>query len=280
MIYDATQSKLNDSLWAPNFRLPNVNTLVRGVMDYSWMGDLDISEMFLNFCMHPDLKPYCGVDLKPYFEEECTQGKTLWERWDRCMMGLKSSPYVCIKGLLIALEMVREDHWDTKNPFQRGGIKLNLPGDADYNPTQPKIYRVKLEMTEIAALLVSYVDDMHTADGDEETCWKLMQHVASLLNHLGIQIAARKLHLPLQNPGPWAGSVVTTDETGVRVHAMQEKWDKVKCLINKLKATLRETSILDRKELESIRGVLIYMQQIYPVITPYVKGLHLTIDSW
>jgi hypothetical protein len=32
--------------------------------------------------------------------------------------------------------------------------------------------------------------------------------------------------------------------------------------------------------LESVRGSLVYLQRTYPAITPYVKGFHLTIDSW
>jgi hypothetical protein len=39
------------------------------------MGVLDIGELFLNFCLHPKLQPYCGVDIKPYFQEESKSGK-------------------------------------------------------------------------------------------------------------------------------------------------------------------------------------------------------------
>jgi hypothetical protein len=109
MVYDATKSKLNSCLWAPNFGLPTVDTLTRNNSCESWMGDLDIGEMFLNFCLHPDLQPFCGVDLKPYFLSERGPSKTLWERWVRCMMGLKSSPYFCIKALLIMLEFICGD---------------------------------------------------------------------------------------------------------------------------------------------------------------------------
>jgi hypothetical protein len=53
---------------------------------------------------------------------------------------------------------------------------------------------------------------------------------------------------------------VIMDDTGVGVCATQKKWDKVKCLINKLKAKLDETVELDRKELDSIQGVLVCLQ--------------------
>jgi hypothetical protein len=87
MVYDASKSSLNKSLWAPNFGLPTVETLVKGLDEFGWMGDLDIGAMFLNFCLHPELQPYCRVDIKPYFQEESKSGKTLWEWRARCMMG-------------------------------------------------------------------------------------------------------------------------------------------------------------------------------------------------
>ena len=33
-------------------------------------------------------------------------------------------------------------------------------------------------------------------------------------------------------------------------------------------------------ELLVIRGFLIYVVHTYPCLNPYIKGLHLTIDSW
>ncbi len=37
---------------------------------------------------------------------------------------------------------------------------------------------------------------------------------------------------------------------------------------------------LNLSSLERSRGFLVHMQQVYPALTPYLKGLHLTIDSW
>jgi hypothetical protein len=37
---------------------------------------------------------------------------------------------------------------------------------------------------------------------------------------------------------------------------------------------------LDHHQLESVRGFLVHMQRTYLALTLYVKGLHLTIDSW
>jgi hypothetical protein len=40
--------------------------------------------------------------------------RKLRERWKNCTMGLKPSPYVCIKGLLLALEIVVGHQMDPK----------------------------------------------------------------------------------------------------------------------------------------------------------------------
>ncbi len=236
--------------------------------------------MFLNFCLHPDLQPYCGVDLRPYFQDECLESQTLWECWVRCMMGMNFSPYVCIKGLLIALEVVQGDPRDERNVFQWGKVVTNLPGDAGYSPNLPRLYKTKLNSEELAALILSYVDDMQAANGSEESCWQVMHHVSMLLNYLGIQIASCKTRPPTRCPGPWAGSMVITTSCGVGVKATQEKWNKTKRLLDILWGWLEKGDWLDRKELESMRGSLVYLQWMYPAITPYLKGLHLTIDSW
>jgi hypothetical protein len=43
---------------------------------------------------------------------------------------------------------------------------------------------------------------------------------------------------------------------------------------------MRESDTIDFKPLESYRGFLIYISRTYPAITPYLKGIHLTLDSW
>ena len=49
VVYDASKSLLNQSLWAPNFALPTIFTVLRGVSEGSRFGDGDFGEHFLNF---------------------------------------------------------------------------------------------------------------------------------------------------------------------------------------------------------------------------------------
>ena len=59
----------------------------------------------------------------------------------------------------------------------------------------------------------------------------------------------------------------------------QEKWEKTKLLIKELSRVV-EQDFLPLQRLLVIRGFLIYVVRTYPWLNPYIKGLHLTIDSW
>jgi hypothetical protein len=279
MVYDASRSQLNKSLWAPNFGLPTIESLTRSILGSSWMGDLDIGEMFLNFCLHPDLQPYCGVDVKPYFMGESGQGLTLWERWVRCVMGLKPSPYICIKALLIALEVIRGNRLNPLNPFHWHNIVLNLPGSPHYNPSKPRLLRLRQD-GRISSSLSCYVDDLRAAAAGEDLCWEVMHVVSSKAAYLDIQVATRKTRPPSRRPGPWAGSEVISHEDGVAVALSPEKWKKTKEILQHTLTMIDSGDPIPLKTLESYRGSLVYVQRTYPAITPYLKGYHLTIDSW
>ncbi len=83
LVYNGTKSGLNDCLWAPWFCLPTIDQLLRSVMPGTYMADIDIGELLLNFVMHKCMQPYAGVDFTLYFPKEWANGwkLTLWERW-------------------------------------------------------------------------------------------------------------------------------------------------------------------------------------------------------
>jgi hypothetical protein len=59
----------------------------------------------------------------------------------------------------------------------------------------------------------------------------------------------------------------------------QEKWEKIKLLIKEMSRMVEQDFLLLQRLL-MIRGFLIYVVQTYPWLNPYIKGLHLRIDSW
>jgi hypothetical protein len=169
------------------------------------------------------------------------------------MMGMKNSPYACIKGLLLALESIQGDHKDASNPFHFDTVSLNLPGDPEYDPRQPRLQRLVNSSGKRAAMIVSYVDDMRAAGSTTKECWVIMHAV---------------------------GSMVSTDVHGVAVRATQEKWEKIKMQVRQILEQVEAGQPLERKFLESVRGSLVYLHRTYPALTPYVKGFHLSIDAW
>lgn len=100
MVYDATSSVFNKRVWAPSFGLPTIETMMRSLEHRTWLGDIDVGEQFFNSPLDPYVQLFCGVDLTPYFPEEAKHKKHVWERWKRCLMGAKPSPYQAIRSMV------------------------------------------------------------------------------------------------------------------------------------------------------------------------------------
>jgi hypothetical protein len=277
MVYDASASGLNDSLWAPSFSLPGSEALLDLLTVNSWMSDLDMGEQFLNFHLHPQLQQFCGVDLRPYLGP--TDGLTNWLRWSRCMMGLLCSPYFAIKDTYLGEEIAMGDRMQSGNPLRWERVILNLPGSPAYDPTFPWVRRVKADGS-MAGGMPRYVDDMRPVGDSEEHCWAVTHHMASMYCYLGLQVASRKTRPPSQQSGPWAGTVALITPGGVGVACIPDKWKKAQGLVKALQQELAENTTIAFKPLEKMRGFLVHLQRTYPVITPFLKGLHLTLDGW
>ena len=284
MVYDGTKSGLNDAIWVPRFPLPTVDTHLRSVVEGTYMADMDVGEMFVNFILHESMQALTGIDLTQFFGEKDSSGepKLLWERWTRAAMGLKSSPYQAVQAMMVAKDVIRGDRHDPSNVFRWDSVRLNLPGSASYDPGLPWVSKVRLSDGKIAADLFVYVDDARITGASEEECIDATRRVASVLNSLGIQEAPRKRRWASQTPGAWAGSIVETNPSGVYVTVSQEKWDKSRRYIGEIIDELSSSkdSTLDRKALERKRGFLIYVTRTYPSMVPYLKGIHQTLETY
>ena len=278
MVYDGTKSGLNDAIWVPSFPLPTVDTMLRAVTFNTAMSDFDLGDCFLNFVLHVTMQALCGIDLSKFCGSD---GDVLWERWVRAAMGLKSSPYQAVQAVLVAREVALGDRLDENNAFRWKLVKLNLPGSREYDPSIPWVAKFRSDGT-LAADLFMYVDDGRVTAPNKLECKLATRQAASRLNFLGIQEAARKRRWGSRKPGAWAGSVVTTDSESVNVLVSQEKWDKTRKYIGEIMKELdgSTTGKVEHKPLERKRGFLIYVTRTYPCMVPYLKGIHLTLDSW
>ena len=102
-----------------------------------------MGDVFLNFVMHEEMKPYCGVDMSALFP--LAKGKLChWLRWGRCGMGFTPSPYNSVQGMLIGEEVVIGDKDLNDNIFCWDHVRMNLPGDLDYKPGTPWVSKFAL----------------------------------------------------------------------------------------------------------------------------------------
>ena len=197
MVYDGTKCGLDGSVWVPSFFMPTLASHLRAVVEGTHMCDVDIGEMFLNFMLHPTLRVLCGVDLSNHNIDlkdldvpiEATEVRK-WLAWNRIAMGLKWSPYQAVKSMHFAEEVIRGDRHDPANVFRWDYVRMNLPGQADYDPSLPWVSKVKdLEdgETVIAADLFTFVDDLRPTGtsgkfgGETSVFWTKSIHNGEIL---------------------------------------------------------------------------------------------------
>jgi hypothetical protein len=303
MVYDGSKSGLNEALWAPWFLLDTVDAMMRGLRPNYWCADNDYGEQFLNFNLHEDLQKYCGVDLAQLFPELRKEGarEGVLGMWRRNAMGLKPSPYNSVKGALRAKKIMLGNRKVKSNPFHWERVELNMPGDEGYDATKPWIMKLR-EDGSSATELRTYIDDLRTTAKDRGTAWLASSQIAKTCSWLGLQDAARKRREPSQTPGAWAGATVSTDEARAYKSVTKERWVKTQKKIRWLAAQAgefdaRSSELLDMngigeermgtpdghmdfKTAESNRGFLVYVSRTFKSMVPYLKGLHLSLDSW
>ena len=282
IVYHAGANGLNDSVWAPSFWLPTIDSLLRIVDETSYMEDRDLGEMFLNFELHHSTRRYTGVDVGPleFTPEECPH-RWLW--WTKNLMGFRSSPYNSVKMYLIAEEVIRGDRLDGQNPFRWHHVELNLPGTANYNPSKAWITKRRVDGT-LASDMVVFVDDKRLVGSGSHRTKKAGHASSTRESYLGIQDALRKWRSAggTRSPGAWAGAVVHIDEEhGVMVLTSQEKWDRMKAICKYWLDILKTgEKTLEFKKLQSDRGFMVYATRAYPAMKPYLKGFHLSLEMW
>ena len=283
VVYDATRCGLNDALWAPNFFLPVVDSILRNATSATWFGDIDLGEMFLNYALDVEIRQYAGVDVTEVEDQIRHQSKRILERWTRTLMGFRPSPYVATQTFAWSEEVIIGNYTKKENPFFWDTVVLNQPGSSKYDPSMPWIYRWDSLRSTLPGFLGTYIDDIRTGHGSEVGCKLVSRQVSSRINYLGQQDAARKRGQPSKVPRAWAGAkCLTVEGQGLYVLSTQGKWDKTKEIVGRWTAELSNnpTSELDYKALERDVGFLCHISRTYPSMFPYLKGFYNTLNSW
>lgn len=204
MVYGGTKCGLNGSVWVPRFYMPTLRSHLRTVVEGTHMCDVDIGEMLLNVMLHPSLRILCGVGLLGYkvdlskMPEVPTDTKVVksWVSWNRIAMGLKWSPYQAVKSMHFAEEITKGDPADPNNVYRWDKVRLNLPGDDDYDPSLPWVSKVKVMKdgsVVVAADLHTFMDDLRPCGATKREVWLAGRKAASTINWLGCQDASRQM---------------------------------------------------------------------------------------
>ena len=198
VVFNGASSKINETVWAPNFWLPTSESLLRVSHFGSKYVDLDLGEMFLNSNLHASLQPFSGVDLTPFAKElrkeftHLPRGRRLIGTWNRTWMGFTPSPETSIRMYYLAEEFIRGDRKASNNPLRWDEVVLNCFGTMSYDPSLPTVYKWDGVTKQIAGDVKAFVDDLRAIGHNMEHAWSIARLIATRLQYLGIQDAPRK----------------------------------------------------------------------------------------
>jgi hypothetical protein len=197
-------------------------------------------------------------------------------------MGLEPNPFMAVRFYYYwAEEFVKGNRRERDNPLRWDHVKLNLSGHPEYDPTFPRVMKWDEIIRNIAGDLAAFVDDLRASAHSVEQAWAIARQVVSRLQYFGLQDAPQKRIPPVRNPGALAGSVFTTTGTDVLQSVSQVKWDRANAQLDELQSMIGSSSdgLVDYKRLEEIRDFPGHISMTYSMVTPYLKGLHLTLAS-
>ena len=295
VVFDGTSSGLNNSLWAPNFYLPSSRSAALLLTFTSWwMADVDFGEMFHNFFVATKIRKYSGVDITPlvphlrYPLKRDKKGSCV-VRWTRLFMGMRPSPFNSVRYYYLGEEFVRGDPSHKSNPMRYDSIRLNLPCMVGYNPELPKVMKWNEQALDgegaVAGDVITFVDDGRITGHSKENCHNVHRRFSSRVQYLGMQDAPRKFRPPSQDKaGAWTGTIFRIGGQTITKSVAQAKWDKareiVKLLVEGCKEAKEGRPMLDRKDLERSTGFMNHLAMTFEDVTPFLKGLYLTLNSW
>ena len=118
--------------------------------------DMDQGEMYLNYVLHLSDRHAFGIKM----QRELSDGRniTIFRRCSRLMFGAKPAPYGAVQMHVRALEIIQGDRHDPKNAFQWDHVAVNWPFERDYDPSLPRVMRIRKDGN-IASNVPTYMDD-------------------------------------------------------------------------------------------------------------------------
>eukprot|EP00957_Ditylum_brightwellii_P044850 3402450-Ditylum_brightwellii.AAC.1 len=203
------------------------------------------------------------------------------------MMGLIPYPYITIKSFLWGNKIIRGNYLCPNNPLYWDIVNPNLPGNPAYVPIRSKVVKWSTIVNRVANNFITYFDNIRKTGNSKDACFLVTHRVMLVLNYLEQQDSPQKHRHPSQQAGLLAG-VLSRVIPKTRIFGLLSwiKWDKLKFVIRSwykmivaARAKSREPEF-DQKLTEKDLGFVIPLTMTYLPIGSYLKGIHLTLDSW
>ena len=128
--------------------------------------------------------------------------------------------------------------------------------------------------------LLFYIDNGRPSAFSGKEDWSVLCSIGSMLSLLEVQKANRKSTTPSKSLGEWTGTPVDSSNRNTTVLESYKKWKRGHGIISRIQKEQKENGDLDYKSLERDQGFLIYLSHTYYMMSPYLKSIHQTLNSW
>eukprot|EP00986_Skeletonema_menzelii_P016382 scaffold14397_cov80-Skeletonema_menzelii.AAC.1 len=309
VIWDCKANGHNKGLWAPGFMLPGAddaeNMIVKWLdrpmasylddvdceVDYgqdesvytkSVQFDIDVGEMFYNYTTHWKDRMYLGARLittrPPGVREE-----EKFVRFTGLPFGGRCCPFNACQGQTRILELCEGDRHDKENPFQWEEVRLNLPTSERYDPSLPRVLRIR-EDGELATMQSTYVDDIRGAARDSpdqpNNSREAARRLKRKMNYYGNQADERKFRPPALNPGAWRGFIFSTGSPFPMKSTTAKKWTRFKDGLRWIIEKAGTVEFVETAELRRIAGLGVHITEMYTDARCYLKGFFNALEAF
>ena len=309
VVWDCKANGHNAVLWSPGFMLPGgddgENMIVKWLdvplscylddvnyeVDYgqdesvytkSVQFDIDVGEMFYNFTTHIKDRPYLGARLittrPPGVREE-----QRFVRFAGLPFGGRCCPFNACQGQARILELCEGNPLDPENPFQWKEVWLNLPTSKRYDPSLPRVLRIR-EDGELASTQSTYVDDIRGAARDSPQhptrSVEAARRLKRKMNYFGNQADERKYRPPTLAAGAWRGVIFSTASPFPMKSTTGKKWTRFKDGLKWIIMRADAEQFVQTAELRRIAGLGVHITEVYTDARCYLKGFFNALEAF
>ena len=274
VVIDMSVTGLNEAVVATRYMLPSVDHVARHMYRGCWFKKMDMKSGFYMSTIHPVSRRLLGI------RHPIT--KRIW-RWVRAPMGLASSPFSYSQRIMALVKEL--DQWPefrgvrivrgTQAERERDGSK-GAEGDSwstggqfvgnDSNCELPRVYKNGANGF-VGTGVTFFVDDGLIIARSKEACEAAYRRLVWLFeSRMGVRMCMQKSEGPVQRI-EFLGlelDSIGSDVGGPCIRLTDERRRKYLRMIEEFRKKYRRRSWVDRRELASVVGRLMFASRAVP----------------